>query len=235
MTDSSSNFAGPGANPVEKYRDHLPGHVRGRLTGPGASAEDRALAAEIEAAAARDPALQQAIREETRLDEWLDAYKAPEISADFERRFWHRFHHGKLTGETGGWGGRIVKLAGPIAAAALIAVALVMFWNGGQVTPLDVTIGETPVVTDNADDLSDDVSDDEDWSPYYGVGDADDRLVRKLDLESLRTMKQLDSEAFLPLDNLSHPDDLRLVDDLETLKAIDELDNGNGSKEGTRE
>lgn len=233
MTDSSSNFAGSGANLVEKYRDHLPGYVRGRLTGPGATAEERALAAEIEAAAARDPALQQAIREETRLDEWLDAYKTPEISADFERRFWHRFHHGKLTGETGGWGGRIVKLAGPVAAAALIAVALVMFWNGGQVTPLNVTIGDKPVFVDAGDD--DQVSDDEDWSPYYGVGDADDRLVRKLDLESLRTMKQLDNEAFLPLDNLSHPDDLRLVDDLETLKNIDELDNGNGSKEGTRE
>lgn len=217
---------------LEKYRDDLPGYVRGRLTGPHASAEDRALASEIEAAAATDPELQSAIREETRLDEWLEAYKTPEVSAAFERRFWHRFHHGKLTGETGGIGARVLRLAGPIAAAALVAVALVMFWNGGAVSPLHVTIGGTPVSDAGSDDdLADDLDDDEDWSPYYGVGDADDRLVSRLDGQSLRLLKKLDNEAFLPLDNLGHPDDLRLVDDLDTLKAVDELD----SKEGTRE
>lgn len=218
---------------LEKYRDNLPGYVRGRLTGPDASAEDRALAAEIEAAAATDPELQTAIREETRLDEWLDAYKTPEISAEFERRFWHRFHHGKLTGETGGFGARMLRLTGPIAAAALIAVALVMFWNGESVSPLNVTIGGTPVIDAGSDDP--DLDDDEDWSPYYGVGDANDRLLHRLDLQSLRTLKQLDNEAFLPLDNLGHPDDLRLVDDLDTLKAVDELDSLDGNKEGSRE
>jgi hypothetical protein len=190
----------------EKYREDIPEFIRGRL--------DAERAAELLKAAEDDAVLRAAIESERSLERWLDYYEVTE-PAGLEGRFWRRFHEEKVVaGRRSLW---LLKLAGPLAAAVLIAVGVILFVNDEE-TP---TPDPTPVA--EADDASLEVTwDDVEFDVLSGVPTEPDARGDKLDAEALATMRALDNSAFLPLDDLSQPEDLAVIEDFELLTQIAE-------------
>lgn len=190
----------------EKYREDIPEFIRGRL--------DTVRAAELLKAAEDDEVLRAAIEQERTLERWLDYYEVAE-PAGLEARFWSRFHEEKVVGgKRSLW---LLKLAGPLAAAVLIAVGVILFVNDEETATLD----PTPVA--EVDETSLEVTwDDVEFDVLSGVPTAPDGRGDVLDAEALATMRALDNSAFLPLDDLAQPEDLAVIEDFELLTQIAE-------------
>jgi len=194
----------------EQFRDDIPEFVRGHL--------DVVRAAELLKAAEQDEVLRAAIEQERSLERWLDFYEVPEPAAGFENRFWRRFHdEHTIAGRGSLW---LVKLIGPIAAAVLIAIGVIVFVNNDEEAPQDKT-AEVEAPQDTPAEVS---WDDSEFDYIAGGPTLVEDVMRgdKLDAEALATMKTLDNAAFLALDDLDRPEDLAVMDDLELLTQIAE-------------
>jgi hypothetical protein len=196
----------------EKYREDLSDFIRGRL--------DVARAQEILKAAEDDEVLRAAIESERSLERWLDYYEVPEVEG-LEGRFWQRFHEEKLIGgKRSLW---LMKLVGPLAAAVLIAIGVIVFVNNGDegADPAD----NTPVADTETEAPALDVTfEDSEWDYLVGAPAPVGENVRgdKLDAEALATLRTLDNPAFVALDDLSQPEDLAVIDDLDLLTQLAE-------------
>ena len=204
------------AGMYEKYRDDLTDFVRGRL--------DQGRSAEILQAAQSDNELREAIETERTLDRWMEYYEVPEISGDFQARFWRRFHEQRVddSAARGGW---VIKLLGPLAAGVLIAVGVVLFMNND--TPPENT---TPIAEHNdntAPDKTETPAPDVEWQDEeitYLTGQTPEARDEKLSVEDLELLKKLDDAAFKDLDELDRPEDLILADELDTIDKLAEDD-----------
>ena len=191
----------------EIFRDDLPEFIRGKL--------DVARASELLKAAEDDEVLRAAIESERSLERWLDYYEVPE-PAGLESRFWRRFHDEKLVGgKRSLW---LLKLAGPLAAAVLIAIGVILFIDNDEPTTPEVTpIAETEDAPALEVTWEDDEFDYITGGPTEPEGRGD-----KLDAEALATMRTLDNPAFIALDDLDRAEDLAVIDDLELLTQLAE-------------
>jgi hypothetical protein len=196
----------------EKYREDLPEFIRGRL--------DVARAQEILKAAEDDEVLRAAIESERSLERWLDYYEVPEAPG-LEGRFWQRFHEEKLIGgKRSLW---LMKLVGPLAAAVLVAIGVIVFVNNGD-EGADPA-GNTPVADTETEAPALDVTfEDSEWDYLVGapVPVGENGRGDKLDAEALATLRMLDNPAFVALDDLSQAEDLAVIDDLDLLTQLAE-------------
>jgi hypothetical protein len=192
----------------EQFQEDIPAFVRGTL--------DAARAQELIAAAEQDDRLRTAIEQERTLEGWLAFYEVPEPSSGLSARFWKRFHHEQAFGEEGGRrSGLLLKLAGPLAAAVLIATGLVLFFKGDDpVAPADT---KPDIVAETPDEPDDDFLVQFVWEP-----DAEPETEERPTLEELRLLKQLADPAYADLDKVPHPEDLLLIQDKELLTQLAE-------------
>jgi hypothetical protein len=194
----------------EKYREDLPDFIRGSM--------DVARAQEILKAAEDDEVLRAAIESERSLERWLDYYEVPNAPG-LEGRFWKRFHEEKLVGgKRSLW---LMKLVGPLAAAVLIAIGVIVFVNNGDegTDPAD----DTPVAEVEVD-APEVTWEDNEWDYLVGAPAPVGESARgdKLDAEALAAMRTLDNPAFVALDDLAQPEDLAVIDDLDLLTQLAE-------------
>ncbi|MCB9893048.1 MAG: hypothetical protein H6839_01205 [Planctomycetes bacterium] len=198
----------------EQYREDLPELIRGRLE-PG-------RAGEILEAAKTDETLRNALEQERSLERWLDYYEVPEPSEGFQGRFWRRFSEERvIEGRRTVW---LIRLVGPLAAAILIAIGVIVFVNNGD-TPPQVNGGTASVDDAGVEPESVEVTWPEDEFDYVigsTVPDTQQPRRETLSAEDLALMKQLDNAAFLPLDDLERPEDVQVIDDLELLTELSE-------------
>jgi hypothetical protein len=191
----------------ETFREDIPEFIRGRLNAERAAA--------LLKAAEDDEVLRAAIESERSLERWLDYYEVAE-PAGLEGRFWRRFHEEKVVaGRRSLW---LLKLAGPLAAAVLIAVGVILFINDEETPPPD----PNPITVGNTDDSLEVTWDDVEFDILSGVPTEPDARGDKLDAEALATMRALDNPAFLALDDLAQPEDLAVIEDFDVLKQIAE-------------
>jgi hypothetical protein len=200
------------AGSYETFREDLPDFIRGRLEFERAS--------ELLKAAEHDEVLRAAIEQERSLERWLDYYEAPELSDGFEGRFWRKFQEERVVaGRSSLW---LVRLIGPIAAAVLIAVGVIVFINNEEDPQTPVV--KTAEVLETEDPSMEVTWGESEFDYIAGAPNAVEDVVRgeKLDATALATMKTLDNAAFLALDDLDRPEDLAVVDDLELLTELAE-------------
>ena len=197
----------------EQYREDLPELIRGRLE-PG-------RAAEILAAAQQDETLRNALEQERTLERWLEYYEVPEPSEGFQGRFWRKFGEERVVeGRRAVW---LMRMVGPLAAAILIAIGVIVFVNNGD-TPAPINgTASTEDAGEQPAELEVTWAEDE-YSYVIGdtVPDANQPKREKLSAEDLELMKKLDASAFLPLDDLERPEDMQVIDDLELLTELAE-------------
>jgi hypothetical protein len=192
----------------EQFQEDIPAFVRGTL--------DNARAQELMAAAEQDDRLRNAIEQERTLEGWLEFYEVPEPSSGLSARFWKRFHNEQAFGtESGGRSGLLLKLAGPLAAAVLIATGLVLFFKGDD--PANPPNPKPDVVAETADDEEDDF-----LVQFMSEPDAEPETEERPTLEELRLLKQLADPAYADLDKVPHPEDLLLIQDKELLTQLAE-------------
>ena len=195
----------------DEFEQDLPAFVRGTL--------EPQRARDLLEAAEHDARLREAVEQERALEQWLELYEVPEPSDGLSARFWRRFHNEKAFGEEGS--GRAVwllKLAGPLAAAVLIAAGLILFLGRE-----DGTGSKDNVAITNPGTPDDDVSDEE-FINQFVEGEQESTQAQtdgdSIPLEELRLMKQLADPAFSELDLVPHPDDVPLIEDHELLKEL---------------
>ena len=196
----------------EKYREDLPELIRGRL--------DPERAGEILAAAQHDEVLRGAIEGERTLERWLEYYEIPEVSEGFQARFWRQFHEEKVVaGRRSVW---LMRLVGPLAAAVLIAVGVILFVNNDTSPPINDTAqtDDAGEGTDTGDPVE--VVWEQDEIDYVIGGEDVTPTREKLSADDLELMRALDDSAFLPLDDFDRPEDVGVIDDLELLKQLAE-------------
>jgi hypothetical protein len=183
----------------DQFAEDIPAFVRGKL--------EPARAKQIADAAQQDQRLKRAIEEERALDRWLEYYEVPEPTAGLSATFWKRFYASR-----GGSGTLLIKLAGPIAAAVMIALGLILFINTEDAPTDDpATTAEVPNEPEADDEFH--------FFDYLANGD-EPREVNAPTVEELALLKQLDDPAFAELDKLRHPDDLMLIQDQELLAEL---------------
>ncbi len=191
----------------EQFQEDIPAFVRGTL--------DTARAQELITAAEQDDRLRNAIEHERTLERWLEFYEVPEPSSGLSARFWKRFHNERAFGsESGGRSGLLLKLAGPLAAAVLIATGLVLFFKGDD--PANPPTPKPDAVADTTDE------EDDFLVQFMSEPDAEPETEERPTLEELRLLKQLADPAYAELDKVPHPEDLLLIEDKELLTKLAE-------------
>lgn len=188
--------------PDHPFFEEVADYARGKLE------PDRARALEE---AARDNAdLRQAIEQERALDRLLEFCEVEGPSEGFRERFWKDFHEGRSYGQSG----RMLRWAGPLAAAALIAAGIFLFFDGSN-TPLE------PPQT--AEIQTEDVVE---FNEYRYLADPGLELedAPALNEADLSLLSLLDDAAFAELDEVRHPDDLALARDHDLLLELAEED-----------
>lgn len=191
-----------------EYYEDLPELARGSLS--------PARAAEILRAAQADPALMRAIAAERSLESLLEHYEIEGPSPGLAARFWARFHGEDATPVVGSrraaWG---LRLAGPLAAGVLLAIGLIVFLRPDSPPPDPGQAAleqpaPAPVDPDELEELR-----------LLADAPARNGGQRELDLEALQLLRALDDDAFLPLDRVTQPENLALINELDLLKALD--------------
>lgn len=178
-------------------------------------------AGELMARCQREPELGALLRQERSLESFLDAYETPEPTAKFKRSFWQRFY-GERGAETltGGGASRwLLRVAGPIAAAIVVAFVLVFSsMNSTPVTPKDgdgiAKDGEEPVTDPTPDEI------DYGTPPIVDIDDPADGKAPSL--EQLRLMRELAQPEFAPLSQLRESEDIRLATQLNLLEELED-------------
>lgn len=206
MSDDLNNLSG---QQRQAYLDDIAEFAAGRLS------EERAAA--LLSAARRDPVIMQALRQEEALDGLLELYEFPELPQGLEGRFWARFQQEKLEQEglAAGRGGFWLRVLGPVAAAAVIALGVVYFTPPSPQAP-NTSGSEQAQLPDDGNGPDVDPLMELVVVEPEGVPRAED-----LKPEQLKLLKAMDDPRLEALGRLEDAEDARLLEDFETLSELD--------------